>query len=115
MLIAAVSVLYIVLGMFIDSIGLLLLTAPLVLPLAVSLEMDMIWFGIILIKLLEIGLITPPVGLNIFVIKSALGDQVTLPTIFKGVTWFISMDVLTLVLLVAFPAITIWLPEMIYG
>lgn len=114
-LIIAVSVLYIVLGMFIDSIGLLLLTAPLVLPLAISLDMDMIWFGIILIKLLEIGLITPPVGLNIFVIKSALGDKVALPTIFKGVTWFISMDMLTLVLLVAFPAITLWLPEMIYG
>ncbi len=114
-LIIAVSVLYIVLGMFIDSIGLLLLTAPLVLPLAVSLDMDMIWFGIILIKLLEIGLITPPVGLNIFVIKSALGGKVALPTIFKGVTWFITMDVLTLALLVAFPAITLWLPELIYG
>lgn len=115
MLILAVSLLYIVLGMFIDSIGLLLLTAPLVLPLAVTLDMNMIWFGIILIKLLEIGLITPPVGLNIFVIKSALRDKIALPTIFRGVTWFISMDVLTLALLVAFPAITLWLPELIYG
>jgi TRAP-type C4-dicarboxylate transport system permease large subunit len=63
----------------------------------------------------EVGLITPPVGLNIFVIKSALGERVALPTIFKGVTWFIGMDVVTLVLLIAFPAITLWLPELIYG
>ncbi len=109
-LILSVSVLYIILGMFIDSIGLLLLTAPLILPVAVSLDMNMIWFGIILIKLLEIGLITPPVGLNIFVIKSALGNKVSLPSIFKGVTWFIAMDILTLVILVAFPMITLWLP-----
>ncbi|MFK8081390.1 MAG: TRAP transporter large permease [Granulosicoccus sp.] len=114
MLILAVSILYIVLGMFIDSIGLLLLTAPLILPLATSLDMDLIWFGIILIKLLEIGLITPPVGLNIFVIKGALGNTVALPVIFRGVTWFIAMDVLTLFLLVSFPAITLWIPELLY-
>lgn len=112
-LIISVSLLYILLGMFIDSIGLLLLTAPLILPIAVSLDMDMIWFGIILIKLLEIGLITPPVGLNIFVIKGALGDKVALPAIFKGVTWFIAMDILTLIILVAFPAITLWLPSLL--
>ncbi len=110
-LIIAVSVLFIVLGMFIDSIGLLLLTAPLILPLAASLGIDLIWFGIILIKLLEIGLITPPVGLNIFVIQSALSGRVSLPAVFKGVTWFIAMDVVTLALLVAFPLITLWLPS----
>ncbi|WP_136661200.1 TRAP transporter large permease [Nitratireductor sp. XY-223] len=110
-LILAVSLLYIVLGMFIDSIGLLLLTAPLILPLAGSLDMDLIWFGIILIKLLEIGLITPPIGLNIFVIQSALDGKVRLPTIFGGVTWFIAMDILTLAILIAVPAIALWLPS----
>jgi tripartite ATP-independent transporter DctM subunit len=110
-LIIAVAIAYIILGMFIDSIGLLLLTAPLILPLANTMGIDLIWFGIILIKLLEIGLITPPVGLNIFVIQSALKGQVPLATIFKGVAWFIAMDVLTLAVLVAFPAITLWLPE----
>lgn len=70
-LVLAVTLFYIILGMFIDSIGLLLLTASLILPIAVSLDMDMIWFGIILIKLLEIGLITPPVGLNIFASDAA--------------------------------------------
>lgn len=112
-LILAVSVLYIVLGMFIDSIGLLLLTAPLILPIAVEMNIDLVWFGIILIKLLEIGLITPPVGLNIFVIHSTLGGRVALPPILRGVTWFIAMDVLTLAVLVAFPLLTLWLPQVL--
>ena len=111
MLILLVVLAYVILGMFIDSIGLLLLTAPIVLPLATALDMDLIWFGILLIKLLEIGLITPPVGLNIFVIQSALKGRVPLPSIFKGVTWFIAMDFVTLFLLIAFPALCLWLPE----
>ncbi len=109
-LIVSISLLYILLGMFIDSIGLLLLTAPLIIPLANSMGIDLIWFGIVLIKLLEIGLITPPVGLNIFVIQGALAGRVPLPVIFKGVTWFIAMDMVTLVILIAFPSITLWLP-----
>lgn len=113
-LILSVSLLYIVLGMFIDSIGLLLLTAPLIVPLARSLGIDLIWFGIILIKLLEIGLVTPPVGLNVFVVHSAMEGRVPLPVIFRGVTWFIAMDIVTLGILVAFPAITLWLPKLLH-
>lgn len=112
-LIALVAVIYIVLGMFIDSIGLLLLTAPLILPLAGAAGIDLIWLGIILIKLLEIGLITPPVGLNVFVIQSALKDTVAMPVVFKGVLWFIAMDLVTLTLLVAFPELTLWLPTLL--
>ncbi|MDX1819611.1 MAG: TRAP transporter large permease subunit [Paracoccaceae bacterium] len=112
-LIILVSVLYIILGMFIDSIGLLLLTAPLILPMANAAGVDLIWFGIILIKLLEIGLITPPVGLNIFVIQSTMKGAIPMPDIFRGVTWFITMDLVTLVILVAFPAITLWLPSLL--
>ena len=112
-LIILVSILYIILGMFIDSIGLLLLTAPLILPMANAAGVDLIWFGIILIKLLEIGLITPPVGLNIFVIQSTMKGAIPMPAIFRGVTWFITMDLVTLVVLVAFPAITLWLPSLL--
>lgn len=112
-LIVLVSVLYIILGMFIDSIGLLLLTAPLILPMANAAGVDLIWFGIILIKLLEVGLITPPVGLNIFVIQSTMKGAIPMPAIFRGVGWFIAMDLLTLVVLVAFPAITLWLPSLL--
>ncbi|MCY4206596.1 MAG: TRAP transporter large permease [Roseovarius sp.] len=112
-LILIVAAIYVILGMFIDSIGLLLLTVPLILPLAVQLDMDLIWFGIILIKLLEIGLITPPVGLNVFVIQSALKGAVSMPLIFKGIAWFLVMDVVALGLLVTFPVISLWLPGVV--
>ena len=110
--IAAVSVLYLILGCFLDSIGLLLLTLPIVLPMARDSGMDLIWFGIILIKLLELGLVTPPVGLNVYVTKSALGSLVDLTTIFRGVGWFVVTDLVTLALLVAFPWISLVLPNM---
>jgi len=111
-IITAVAVIYIVLGMFIDSISLLLLTLPLVLPLVKGAGADLVWFGIIVIKLLEIGLITPPIGLNVYVIKGALGNAVTLQEVFKGVTWFMAMDVVTLALLIAFPALALLLPTL---
>ncbi|MEI2415242.1 TRAP transporter large permease [Orrella sp. JC864] len=110
--ILAVALLYLVLGCFLDSIGLLLLTLPIVLPLARETGIDLIYFGIILIKLLELGLVTPPVGLNVYVTKSALGNLVPLPTIFRGVGWFIAADLFTLSLLIAFPWIALALPGM---
>ena len=107
-----VVVLYLILGMFLDSIGILLLTLPIILPVTETVEIDLIWFGIILIKLLEIGLVTPPVGLNVYVMKGALGNLVPLTTIFRGVGWFIATDVVTLVIIVAFPMLSLWLPSM---
>lgn len=110
----AVVMIYLVLGMFIDSIGLLLLTLPLILPLVDAAGMNLLWFGIVAIKLLEIGLVTPPVGLNVYVIKGALGDQVSLSEVFRGVGWFIVMDFVALALIVVFPALALWLPGLMY-
>jgi C4-dicarboxylate transporter, DctM subunit len=112
LLILQISVLYIILGMFIDSIGIMLLTLPILLPMLVAADVDLIWFGIIVIKLLEIGLVTPPVGLNVFVMKSSLGNLVELSQIFRGVMWFIAVDIVVLGLLIAFPQIALWLPSM---
>lgn len=112
LVIGMVVVLYLILGCFLDSIGILLLTLPIVLPLATGVGMDLIYFGIILVKLLEIGLVTPPVGLNVYVIKGALGSLISLPTIFRGVGWFVVADLITLGFLIAFPAISIWLPSL---
>lgn len=109
-LILMIALIYILLGMFIDSIGLMLLTLPILMPLLAAADVNMIWFGIIIIKLLEIGLITPPVGLNVYVINSALRGAVPLTTVFRGALWFMAMDVLTIGLLIAFPAIVLWLP-----
>ncbi|OCX63795.1 C4-dicarboxylate ABC transporter [Thioclava sp. SK-1] len=110
----AVAVIYLVLGMLIDSIGLLLLTLPILVPLVQATGIDPIWFGIIIVKLLEIGLITPPIGLNVYMINGALNNAVTLPEIFKGITWFLLMDLLTLMILIVFPILTLWLPSLAY-
>lgn len=110
----AVAIIYLVLGMLIDSIGLLLLTLPILVPLVNTAGIEPVWFGIIVIKLLGIGLITPPIGLNVYMINGALNNRVTLPEIFRGITWFLAMDLLTLVILIAFPAISLWLPSLAY-
>ena len=107
----ALSLVYIVLGTFMDPLGIMLLTLPVVVPVIDNLGYDLIWFGVIMIKLLEIGLITPPVGLNVYILKGVIGDTVKLETIFKGVLWFIVMDILTLFLLIAVPEISLFLPN----
>jgi tripartite ATP-independent transporter DctM subunit len=110
--IIAVALLYLVLGCFLDSIGLLLLTLPIILPLAKAVGLDLIYFCILLVKLLELGLVTPPVGLNVYVTKSALGSLVSLTTLFRGVSWFVLTDLITLAILIAFPAIALFLPSL---
>lgn len=107
----ATTVIYLVLGMFIDSIGLLLLTLPLILPLIEGADLNLIWFGIIVVKLLEVGLVTPPIGLNVYVIKGALGNSVTLQQVFKGVAWFILMDLIALLLIILIPELSLFLPQ----
>ncbi|MDO6455973.1 TRAP transporter large permease [Celeribacter halophilus] len=110
----AVSVIFLVLGMLIDSIGLLLLTLPILVPLVNEAGINPVWFGIIVIKLLEVGLITPPIGLNVYMINGALNNRVTLPEIFRGISWFLAMDLLTLIILILFPILTLWLPSLAY-
>ncbi|MEQ8403395.1 MAG: TRAP transporter large permease subunit [Silicimonas sp.] len=112
-LILIIALIYIFLGMFVDSIGLMLLTLPILLPIADSVGADLIWFGIIIVKLLEIGLITPPIGLNIFVIRGALGDLISMSEIYRGVLWFIAMDILALAIIVFWPQLTLYLPSLI--
>jgi len=97
-------------GMFLDSIGLMLLTLPFFIPVLEGADINLLWFGIVMVKLLEIGLITPPVGLNCYVIQSALGKSVRLSTVFRGAGWFVATDMVTLGLLIAFPFLALWLP-----
>lgn len=108
------AVLYLILGMFVDSIGLLLLTLPILLPVVRSTGMDLIWYGILIVKLLEIGMVTPPVGMNVYVIKGSLGNLVTLQQVFRGVGWFILTDAITLTLLVLIPDLSLWLPALMF-
>lgn len=107
-----VAILFVILGCFIDSIGLLLLTLPLILPLVTATNMDLVWFGIIVVKLLEIGMVTPPVGLNVYVISGALNNTVPLKEIFTGILWFLVMDFIALAIFVTFPQTVLWLPSL---
>ena len=111
LLVVAASVIFIILGMFLDPLGILLLTLPVLLPMFDALQVDLVWFGVLVVKYLEIGLLTPPVGFNVYVIKSVVGDEISLETIFRGVGWFLVCDLILVALLIAFPQISLFLPN----
>ncbi|PHQ70264.1 MAG: C4-dicarboxylate ABC transporter permease [Sneathiella sp.] len=101
---------YAILGMFMDAIGMLLLTLPVVYPAVIGLGYDPIWFGIIVVKMVEICLITPPIGLNCYVVNGVRPD-IPLSDVFRGIGPFFVADVLTIGLFIAFPALILWLPQ----
>ncbi|MDP7053148.1 MAG: TRAP transporter large permease [Alphaproteobacteria bacterium] len=103
---------YAILGMFMDAIGMLLLTLPVVYPAVIALGYDPIWFGIIVVKMCEVCLITPPVGLNCYVV-SAVRPDIPLGDVFRGIAPFFVADVVTIGLFLAFPGIILWLPSLI--
>jgi len=112
LLVIGASIVYLILGMFLDPLGILLITVPVFVPMFEKLGLDLIWFGVIVVKYLEIGLLTPPVGFNVYVIKTVVGDEIPLETIFKGVGWFLGCEVVIMTLLIAFPEISLYLPNM---
>jgi tripartite ATP-independent transporter DctM subunit len=106
---ALIMLMYLVLGCLMDAMAMIILTVPIIFPVIVHLGFDPIWFGVIIVMTVELGLIHPPVGMNVFVIKSVVKD-VSFTTIFKGVLPFILTDIVRLVILIAFPIIALWLP-----
>ncbi len=100
-LLLMIAGIYLVLGMFLEPIGAMLLTLPILLPLTIAAGIPTIWFGILVAKLLEIGMITPPVGLNVFVINSVTGRAVSLEQIFRGTLWFLAADAVIVLLMIA--------------
>jgi len=109
---ALIMVMYLVLGCLMDAMAMIILTVPIIFPVVTQLGFDPIWFGVIIVMTVELGLIHPPVGMNVFVIKSVVHD-VTFSSIFKGVLPFIATDILRLVILIAFPIIALWLPGLL--
>ena len=101
---------YVFLGMFLDAIGMMMLTLPIVFPAVVALGYHPIWFGIIVVKMCEICLITPPVGLNCYIVNSVAPD-IPLEEVFRGIIPFVAMDILTVGVLIAFPQIITFLPQ----
>jgi tripartite ATP-independent transporter DctM subunit len=107
---ALIMLMYLVLGCLMDAMAMIILTVPIIFPVIISLGFDPIWFGVIIVMTVELGLIHPPVGMNVFVIKSVIPD-VNFTTIFVGVLPFIITDLIRLVILIAFPIIALWLPS----
>ena len=107
---ALIMLMYLVLGCLMDSLAMVILTVPIIFPVIIHLGFDPIWFGIIIVMTVELGLIHPPVGMIVFVIKSVVQD-VKFTTIFKGVLPFIITDLIRLIILIAFPIIALWLPS----
>jgi C4-dicarboxylate transporter DctM subunit len=109
-ILALIMLMYLVLGCLMDALAMIILTVPIIFPVIKQLGFDPIWFGVIIVMTVELGLIHPPVGMNIFVIKSVVEDA-KISTIFYGVLPFIITDILRLIILIAFPMIALWLPS----
>ena len=103
-------VLYLIGGAFFDEIALMILTLPFVYPLIISMGYDPIWWGIINVVVIELGMIIPPIGINVFVVKGIAKD-IPLTTIYRGVMPFVGADMIRLAILLLFPVIALWLPK----
>jgi C4-dicarboxylate transporter DctM subunit len=111
LVVSSIMLIYILLGTAMEELSMVLLTLPVFFPLIVGLGMDPVWFGILIVTIVEIGLISPPVGMNLFVLSTLL-PQVQTTTVFRGVLPFIGADVIRLAILILFPAISLYLPSL---
>jgi tripartite ATP-independent transporter DctM subunit len=112
LLVIAVSVIYIILGTFMDPLGMILLTIPVFVPMFSALNLDLVWFGVLVVKYIGISLLTPPVGFNIYVVATATDNSIPLQTIYRGCYWFLACEVVIMALLIAFPQISLYLPNL---
>ena len=109
-----IVLIYFVGGFFMDSMALIVVTIPIFFPIVTQLGYDPIWFGVIIVMVGEMGVITPPVGVNVFVIKG-IAPEVPLQTIYRGIMPFLAAIILLTALLLIFPQIATFLPELVYG
>lgn len=113
MLMLGIVLIYLLLGMFMEPFGAMLVTLPVFLPVIEAQGLSLIWFGVLVVKLLEIGMITPPVGMNVFVIRSVASKYASLGAIFRGVINFLVADLFVIVLVITLPALVLWLPNVL--
>ncbi|MCC0079387.1 MAG: TRAP transporter large permease [Rhodobacter sp.] len=112
--VAAVLLVYLLLGCVLDSLSMILLTIPVIFPVIMSLGFDPIWFGILVVMMVELGLITPPMGVNLFVIKS-VAENTKLLDVIRGIVPFVAVDVIRVLIIALIPALTLWLPNLFFG
>ena len=112
-LLIGIFIIYLILGMVLESLSMMLLTVPIFYPIVLDMGGDLIWFGILVVVAVEISLITPPIGLNVHVLKTIVKDEIKLNTIFKGVIPFVTMDIIRIIILLLIPGIALFLPNSI--
>lgn len=103
-------VIYLALGCILEGTAILLITLPLTFPLVTSLGFDAIWFGVIIVKIIEIGLVTPPVGINAYIVSATA--KIPLETVFRGTGLMLTIDIVSLIILIVFPQLSTWLPSL---
>ncbi|MCB1465937.1 MAG: TRAP transporter large permease [Rhizobiaceae bacterium] len=109
-----IVILYLILGMFVDGVSMMVMTVPFLHPIASSLGADPIWFGVVIVKLIEIGAITPPVGMNLFAVIGASKGLVKSSALFRGVLPFLIMEAVTLAIIIGWPQLSLWLPRQMF-
>lgn len=112
MVLFAICIILILLGCVLDSTSILLITVPLILPIAATFGWNLIWLGIVMIIVIEMGLLTPPFGMVVFAMKATIGEGVEVEEIFKGVIPFILMMIIAVIIIIAFPSLVTWLPNL---
>jgi C4-dicarboxylate transporter, DctM subunit len=108
---AILVVLYLILGMFIDGASMAVVTLPFVYPIAMQLGIDSLWLGVLFVKLVEIGAITPPMGLNLFAVVAASEGRISVKDVVRGIWPFVLLEMVILSVLLAFPILSTWLPN----
>ena len=107
----SIVLLYLIMGMFVDPISIMVMTLPFLFPLSQTMDIDPIWFGVIVVKLVEIAVITPPVGMNLFAVVTASEGNISSKEVFAGVLPFVLAEILSLILLFCFPIVATFLPN----
>ncbi len=107
-----IIVIYIILGTFMEVLAMLAVTLPIFFPMIAALGIDGIWFGVIVVAVTEIATLTPPVGLISYAVKAAVGEEIELGQVFKGIIPFFLAYLVAVALIVVFPPIALWLPNM---
>jgi TRAP-type C4-dicarboxylate transport system permease large subunit len=109
-----IIVLYLIMGCFMTVPAMLAVSLPLFFPLTESLGFNGVWFGIIIVLMCEIAALTPPVGLNVYVLKAVVGDLIPTGSIFRGIVPFFFLNLIIVAILIAFPQLSLWLPSMMF-
>lgn len=115
LVVLALLLAFVPLGMFLDGIAMLLIGVPLAYPVVDALGFDGIWFGILVVKMIELGLITPPFGMNAFVISGVTKNEITIPTAFRGLMWFVPLEFLAIGIIFLMPSLVTFLPNLMRG